>query len=229
MDGIEKWVDTKTLISGGIGLVIIGGLLFWATRGRKGSLAGIGPGGTFVARRAKDSKLVIVRSSAVAEDLIRRPGGTPPEDYLALWWVPQSHAKDAKSAKRRVDQGWVYPVWVWERGATGQRGLLPIEGIGAGSMTRAKFYIEGPGSQRYTAYGWKDVQSVVKDIEEMFNEEGKREGECTGRTSMLAGKKGKWTVWWEPETRRKGCRHSRGMILATIYREDGAMSGCSCR
>lgn len=134
MDGFEKWVDKKTLIGAGIGLVAIGGLLFWVTSGerkRRATLAGVEPaGGKFVARRAKDGKTTIV-SAAVAQELLQRPGGTPPSDWLVAWWVPPSHARSATSAKWWVEQGWIFPVWEWGGGATGKRGLRPIDGLAA--------------------------------------------------------------------------------------------------
>jgi hypothetical protein len=75
-------------------------------------------GGKYYKRRAKDSKILVMKA-ADAKKWAKKPGGDEspggPNDPLAIWYVPPEYVK-VKEGKWRIKTGWIRPIWSWEFG-----------------------------------------------------------------------------------------------------------------
>ena len=83
------------------------------------------PKGAFYGRRASDSAVVRISRSKALQWAAKGPipASRAPQSasqFLAIFWVPEPYKGEAAW---RVRAGWIHPIWVWERGSTGLKGL----------------------------------------------------------------------------------------------------------
>ena len=80
-------------------------------------LFGYPAGGSYMARRSKDGKIIKLSLITAKRILDRGPQTGMPrgDDFEALWWVRPDWTK-AGEAKWRVQSGWGRVLWDWARG-----------------------------------------------------------------------------------------------------------------